>query len=112
MVNQGDIIWLSFDPRMGTEQKGHRPALVVSNSGYHKASGNRALVCSITRTDKNLPIHVRLDERTKTQGVILSDQITTVDLEARPYKFVETAPKDLLSKVISIITLFTVIQAN
>jgi len=108
MVNQGDIIRLNFDPQMGSEQKGNRPALVVSNDKFHKISRKRAWVCPITRTDKNYPIHIPFDNRTKTQGVILCDQIKTVDLEARGFEFIEKAPGDILQDTLDIIANFMV----
>jgi len=104
MVKQGDIIWLDFDPQQGTEQKGHRPALVISNHKYEQITPKRAIVCPITKTDKDYPIHVKLDERTKTQGVILSDQVKVVDLETRGYTFIEKAPSDLADEVADIIS--------
>ena len=103
MVNQGDIILLNFDPQMGTEQKGKRPALVVSNHKYHAITKKRAIVCPITNTDRNYPIHIRLDERTTTKGVILSDQIKTVDLEARGFAFLESLPNEILDDVLDIL---------
>jgi len=106
MVKQGDIIKLNFDPQIGTEQKGSRPALVVSNNKFHKISKKRAWVCPITRTDKQYPIHVNLDERTDTVGVILCDQIKTVDLEARGFEFIEVVPDDILRDALDIITDF------
>ena len=106
MVNQGDIIWLQFDPQSGTEQSGHRPALVVSNSNYQQITRKRALVCPITKTDKDYPLHIKLDERTKTNGVVLSDQIKVVDIEARGYRFIEKAPDDIVWEVADIITNF------
>ena len=103
MVNQGDIIWLGFDPGMGTEQKGQRPALVVSNEKYHKITQRRAIVCPITKTDKNYPIHVRLDKNSSIQGVVLTDQIKVVDLIGRKHGFIEKAAEDVVAEVLDII---------
>ena len=106
MVDQGDIIKLSFDPQLGSEQKGSRPALVVSNHKYHRIFKNRAWVCPITRTDKDYPTQIRLDNRTKTSGVVLCDQLKTVDLAARGYELIENAPSDILDEVLDIIAEF------
>jgi len=108
MVKQGDIIKLNFDPQVGSEQKGSRPALVVSNDKFHKISIKRAWVCPITRTDRGYPVHICLDKRTNTDGVILCDQIKTVDLEARSFEFIEIAPDDVLRDVLDIIADFMV----
>jgi mRNA interferase MazF len=105
MVNQGSLVWLDFDPQTGHEQKGRRPALVVSNESFNNFS-NLAIVCPITNTNKNYPFQVKLDERTKTTGVILSDQARTLDINARNYEFIEKIPDDILLEVIDIITGF------
>ena len=105
MVNQGDIIWLDFSPQTGHEQKGRRPALVVSNETFNHFS-NLAIVCPITNTNRKHPFHVKLDERTKTTGVILSDQARTLDIVARNYEFIEKIADDILFEVIDIISGF------
>jgi mRNA interferase MazF len=84
MVKQGFIIWLDFDPQTGHEQKGRRPALVISNKTFNKFS-KLVIVCPITNTDKNHPFHVKLDNRTKTTGAVLCDQARTLDISARRY---------------------------
>ena len=109
MVKQGNIIWLDFDPQIGHEQKGRRPALVVSNETFNRFS-NLAIVCPITNTNKDHPFHVKLDERTKTTGVILCDQVRTLDIKARNYEFIETIPGELLVEVIDIINGFIEIE--
>ncbi len=105
MVRQGDIIWLDFNPQAGHEQKGRRPALVVSNDTFNKFS-NLAIVCPITNTNKKHPFHVKLDGRTKITGVILSDQARTLDINARNYEYIETIPEDIVIEVIDIISGF------
>jgi mRNA interferase MazF len=105
MVKQGHIIWLDFDPQTGHEQKGRRPALVVSNETFNKFS-NMAIVCPITNTDKNHPFHIKLDERTKTTGVVLCDQTRTLDINARNYVYIEDIPDDILFDIIDIISGF------
>lgn len=70
IFEQGDIIYMDFDPQSGHEQKGRRLALVVSNNLFNRIS-SLTMVCPITHTDRGHPLHVRLDSRTKTDGVIL-----------------------------------------
>ena len=101
MVKQGSIIWLDFDPQIGYEQKGRRPALVVSNHTFNSFS-KMAVVCPITNTDKNHPFHVKLRE-TKTTGLILCDQARTLYINARKYEYIENIPEDILLEVIDII---------
>ena len=107
MVKQGDIIRLNFDPQAGHEQSGRRPAIVVSNIKFNRFSHcKQVMVCPITRTDKNLPYHIRLDDRTKTNGVILTDQLRALDINAREYEFIEEAPEDIIIELIDVITGF------
>jgi mRNA interferase MazF len=102
MVKQGDIILVDFDPQAGHEQRGRRPALVISNELFNKYS-EMAIVCPITNTEKNHPLHVKLNEKTKTTGVILCDQLKTMDIKVRNFKFLEDIPEDILENVLDIV---------
>lgn len=102
MVEQGDIIKVNFNPQRGHEQAGYRPALVVSNNIFNEKT-NLVIVCPITNTDNKFPLHMPLDDRTETTGVILCEHVKTLDLNARGYKFVEKLPSDIMSKVIDIL---------
>jgi len=102
MVNQGDLISINFTPAKGREQSGERPALVISNTKYNKRSGF-VLACPITRTKKALNIRVPLDDRTKTQGDILCEQVRIIDLTERPYRVIESAPQNILHEVYKVI---------
>jgi mRNA interferase MazF len=100
---------LDFDPQAGHEQKGRRPALVVSNATFNNFS-KLAVVCPITNTDKNYPFHIKLDKRTRTTGVILCDQTRTLDINARNFEYIETLPDDILFDVVDIINGFIEIE--
>ena len=102
MVKQGDIIKVNFNPQKGHEQAGYRPALVVSNDIF-QIQTNVAIVCPITNTNNQFPLHISLDDHTTTTGVVLCEHIRTLDLNARPYIFVEKVPSDILEQVIDII---------
>ena len=102
MVKQGNIIWLDFNPQIGHEQKGRRPALVISNETFNNFS-KMAIVCPITNVDKNHPFHIKLNDKTKTTGVILCDQARTLDIKARKFEFIESIPEDIFLEVIDII---------
>ena len=95
---QGDIVIVNFDPTLGHEQAGLRPALVISKELYNKNT-NQIVVCPITSTVKALPMRILLDERTKTQGHIMCDQIRTFDINARKPRFAEKLPEDILNIV-------------
>jgi mRNA interferase MazF len=105
MVKQGDIIWLDFNPTLGSEQKGIRPALVVSNNTYNKKSKHFALVVPITSTKSNYPLHVNLEANSTIKGQIMCEQVKMIDLKARSYKQVETISSVTLDKVVKIIKL-------
>jgi mRNA interferase MazF len=100
MVRQGHIIWIELDPQAGHEQRGRRPALVVSRDSFNISSSQLAFVCPITSADKRNPFHVELDGRTKTSGFIMCDQMRSIDFKARNYKFIEVIPQDILSDVL------------
>lgn len=99
---QGDIILIEFDPQIGREQKGRRPAFVVSNNTFNQFT-KLAIVCPITNTNRGFPLHVSLDNRTRTTGVIMCDQVKSLDVSARGSAFVEKVPEDILNEVIDII---------
>ena len=102
MVKQGDIVKVSFDPNSGHEQKEYRPALVISNDEFNKRT-KLAIVCPITNTNNSFPLHVPLDSRSSTTGVILCEHLRTLDLNSRKSKFVEKVPSDILKKVTDIV---------
>jgi len=100
MVKQGDIIRINFNPQAGHEQAGSRPAVVISNTFFNEKA-KLAIVCPISNTDKNFPLHVKLDERTATTGVVLCDHVKSLDINSRTYKFIEKMPEDILENVIN-----------
>ena len=102
MVEQGTIIKINFNPRKGHEQAGYRPAVVISNVVFNEKT-KLSIVCPITNTNKHFPLHISLDKRTKTTGVILCEHIKSLDLNNRTFEIVEKLPQDLLKKVIEII---------
>lgn len=99
---QGDIILIDFNPQAGHEQRGKRPAYVVSNYTFNQFT-KMAIVCPITNTSKGFPLHVPLDERTRTTGVIMCEQAKSLDITAREGSFLEKSPKDILDEVIDIL---------
>jgi len=108
MIKQGDIIKLNLDPTKGHEQAGYRPVLVVNNGSFSRAS-NMIVVCHITNTDRNSPLHVRLNGSVTT-GFVMCDQIKTIDIRARGYKVIETVDDDTLWEVTDIICGFVEIE--
>lgn len=103
-LSQGDIIDLDFNPQTGHEQAGRRPALVISNAAFHRYTG-LAILCPITNQKKDFPLHVKLDNRTRTSGEILCEHIKSLDYRARHAKYVERLPEDILDKVLKIVSM-------
>ena len=98
-MRQGNIIWLEFNPQAGHEQAGRRPALVVSNNFFNRVT-KMAIVCPITNRTRPFPLHIPLDARTKTTGVIECEQIKSLDITARKFRFIEPLPRDILERVL------------
>ena len=101
---QGDIIKMNFNPTKGHEQQGVRPAVVVSNATYNKFARGVAIVCPITNTGRGFPLQPKLDSRTTTTGVIMTDQVKALDLVERSATFVEKLPVDILAEVCDIVS--------
>ncbi|KNZ43046.1 type II toxin-antitoxin system PemK/MazF family toxin [Acetobacterium bakii] len=107
MVKQGDSIKLNFNLQSVHEQAGFRPAVVISNDFFNEKV-NMTIVCPITNANRSFPLHILLDNRTKTTGFVLCEHIKSIDLEARSYNYVERIPQDLLDEIIS--TVFSEIE--
>lgn len=99
---QGDLVALDFDPQSGHEQKGRRPALVVSKDAFNKGTG-MAICCPITNTDRGVPFHVPISGRTSLTGFVMCEQVKSLDFRSRGMKRIERAPQDLLEDVLAIL---------
>ena len=98
--DRGDIVWINFNPQAGHEQSGERPALILSPESYNRKLG-LAICCPITTRAKGYPFEVALPEGLKTHGVILSNQVTSVDWHARRAQFCCKAPFQVVSEVLA-----------
>lgn len=103
--SQGDLVFLDFNPQSGHEQAGRRPGMIVSNDMFFQKT-RLALVCPITNTNNRFPLHIPLDRRTKTTGVILCEHVKCLDVISRNMQFIEQAPEDIVKKTISYIQTF------
>lgn len=97
---KGDLVILTFDPQAGHEQKGRRPALIISNEAFNKTLG-LAIACPITNTNRDFPFHVKLESENLT-GFIMTEQIKSIDFNARKVKFVEKVDEETLNQVLGI----------
>jgi mRNA interferase MazF len=95
---RGDIVWLEFNPQAGSEQAGHRPALVISPKTYNKKVG-LALVCPITSRLKGYPFEVELPQGVQTKGAVLCDQIKSLDWRARRATRLGSVPDPVMQEV-------------
>jgi len=102
IFNQGDIIKFNFDPTLGHEQAGYRPAVVISRRMFNEKTG-QVIVCPITGSSRPYPTRVQLDEETKTQGFIICEHIKTIDVSARTPQFVEKLNENILDRVLAIV---------
>jgi mRNA interferase MazF len=95
---RGDIFWLSFSPHVGHEQAGRRPALIIS-PGYYNYKAGFALVCPITSMVKGYPFEVALSTETGVSGVILADQVKSMDWRGRRAELITTIPHEAMEEV-------------
>jgi mRNA interferase MazF len=79
---RGELIWITLNPQAGHEQSGRRPALVISPSAYNAKVG-LALLCPVTSRSKGYPFEVRIPPGVGVEGVVLSDQVKSLDWRAR-----------------------------
>ena len=97
---RGDLVWLQFDPQSGHEQRGRRPALVVSPQAYNWRVG-LALCCPVTSQVKGYPFEVALPASSKVSGVILADQLKSLDWGARQARRIEPVPPGVVEEVLA-----------
>jgi mRNA interferase MazF len=94
----GDLVWLTFDPQAGHEQRGRRPALIVSPRAYN-AKARLAVACPVTSHVKGYPFEVALPAGGRIAGVVLADHVKNLDWHARPVVFEAKAADDVLTEV-------------
>lgn len=97
---RGDVVWLTFEPRAGHEQAGRRPALVLSPRSYNGKVG-LALLCPVTSRVKGYPFEVALPEGLAVSGVVLADQVKTLDWRVREAERACTAPAAVVGDVLA-----------
>ena len=97
--DSGDIVWITFNPQAGHEQAGRRPALVLSPAAYNGKVG-LAILCPITSQVKGYPFEVALPDGLEISGVILSDQVKSLDWKARKAEFGSKLPSSTLNEVV------------
>lgn len=96
---RGDVVWMTLNPQAGHEQAGQRPAVVLSPSAYNRKVG-LALLCPITNQAKSYPFEVAIPAGLPTTGVILADQVKSLDWRARRAVFRHRLPDVVIDEVL------------
>ena len=96
--SKGDIVWVEFNPQKGHEQKGHRPAVVISPYEYNSKT-SLAIVVPITSKIKGYPFEVPIRGE-HIKGVVLADQVKSLDFKARNFSFIEKADSVVLVEIL------------
>jgi mRNA interferase MazF len=99
---KGDLVALTFDPQSGHEQKGRRPALVISNDLFNQRTGF-AIVCPITTRERSFPFHVTLPQESGVKGFVMVEQVKAIDFRAHQIRFIEKAPESVLNEALSLL---------
>jgi mRNA interferase MazF len=99
---KGDFVTVTFDPQSGHEQRGRRPALVVSNSLFNKHTG-LAIVCPLTGTERSFPFHVAVVDDPNVTGFVMVEQVKSIDFRARKAKRIGRASDSVLEEVLAIL---------
>ena len=99
---KGELIALTFDPQSGHEQRGRRPALVVSNDLFNRHTG-LCIACPITNARRDYPFHVAIPAGEGVTGFVMVEQVKSIDFRARRAKRLGKVPAGILDEVLSIL---------
>ncbi|PLR75670.1 mRNA-degrading endonuclease [Bacillus sp. V3-13] len=92
---RGDLVYANFNPQSGHEQAGRRPGIVLSPKIFNDATGF-AVICPITNQVKGYPFEVALPNGLAITGVILTDQVKSLDWRARNFQITGQAPEEII----------------
>ena len=98
--DRGDLVWIGLTPHVVHEQAGQRPALVVSPASYNGKVG-LAMLCPITSRVKGNPFEVTLPDDAPVSGVVLADQVKSLDWKALRTELVAAAPDSVVAEVLA-----------
>jgi len=96
-LKRGDIVWATLGPTIGHEQGGRRPVLILSPEVYNTRT-KLAVICPVTSQVKSFPFEVMISTK-KTTGVVLVNQVRTIDYRTRDLVFIETIDEITLRDV-------------
>ncbi len=97
--HRGDVVWIDMQLQAGHEQSGRRPAVVLSPKAYNSKVG-LALLCPITNQAKGYPFEVMIPHGSKVVGVVLSDQVKSLDWKIRNAEFCDKLPEAVVLEIL------------
>ena len=102
---RGDLVYVNFTPQSGHEQAGTRPGIVLSPKDFNEATGF-AVVCPITRQEKGYPFEVALPDGLAIEGIVLTDQVKSLDWRSRQFNVKGQAPQEVVTDCLDLIHTF------
>ena len=99
----GDVVWIDFNPQTGHEQSGRRPAVMLSPWAYNQQTRGLAVFCQITTKKQNNPFEVIIPDNLSVTGVVLADQIKSMDWRQRNAEFLCSLPDETVDEVLDLI---------
>jgi mRNA interferase MazF len=96
---RGDVIWITLHPQAGREQAGRRPAVVLSPGAYNAKVG-LAILCPVTSQIKGYPFEVLIPAGLPVTGVILADQVKSLDWRTRDAEQVCVLPRETIAEIL------------
>jgi mRNA interferase MazF len=99
---KGDLIAVSFGPQAGHEQTGRRSALVLSNELFNKHTG-LCIACPVTNSRRDHPFHVPIPDGERVTGVVMVEQVTSMDFHARDARRIGAAPDVVLDRALAVL---------
>jgi len=99
LPQRGDAMWIDLDPRIGREQSGHRPALVLTSAKFNRTM-KMAICCPITSRQQRTEFEVPLPDDLGVTGIVLAYQVRSVDWRARDTRFLARVPDDVVESVL------------
>ena len=102
VIKQGSILLMDLSPKQGHEQSGKRPYLYLSYKGVEKYA-HIAVFAPISTTKRRYPLYQELPAVSQTKGVVMLDQLVTIDYHNQSFQYLEQLPDDYMGKILKIV---------
>ncbi|KJY63042.1 PemK family protein [Lactobacillus helsingborgensis] len=102
VIKQGSILLMDLSPKQGHEQSGKRPYLYLSYKGVEKYA-HIAVFAPISTTKRRYPLYQELPAVSQTKGVVMLDQLVTIDYHNQSFQYLEQLPDDYMEKILKIV---------